>query len=385
LLNSLIMGNVLKLGRLGICGAVWLSVIGFGIAGCASRPFTIESAQAAAEKGDAKAEYFLAVHYAKGEGVPRDDAKAAQYMTRAAEGGYAFAQNDLGAWYTMGQGVPQDPVEAAKWFRKAAEQGDPLGEYSLGFAYVQGNGVPKNIPEGIEWYKKAVKQNQPDAAATLGDFYLLGSATTRPDYHQAFESYQIGAKVNNAACLNGLGNLYQQGRGVGRDPRKAAQYYQAAGKAGFARAYSNLGEMYLDGVLMKEDFVEAYKWFTLGANAGDSVARHYLSLIDLKHPLSEDQKEEAYRRVHEYELQLNEKSGRPATLPTRNLGPSSMEMKNFTAGCFARRRRPPTGNFEISSSPANLLTSRRFAAGLFASGLNRPGHWDPGISRRWYQ
>ncbi len=60
---------------------------------------------------------------------------------------------------------------------------------------------------------------------------------------------------------------------------------------------------------MKEDMVEAYKWFTLGANNGDGVAEHYLDEINRKHPLSEAQKAEAYRRVHEYEMQVNKANG----------------------------------------------------------------------------
>src|ERR1700726_4256893 len=60
--------------------------------------FTLESAQLAAAAGDAKALYFLAKCYAKGQGVPQDNAKAAEYMQRSAEKGYAFAQNDFGTY-----------------------------------------------------------------------------------------------------------------------------------------------------------------------------------------------------------------------------------------------------------------------------------------------
>jgi TPR repeat protein len=61
--------------------------------------FTVQTAQAAAEKGDPKAEYFLGRQYAKGNGVPKDDMKAADYFRKAADQGLAAAQNDLGAFY----------------------------------------------------------------------------------------------------------------------------------------------------------------------------------------------------------------------------------------------------------------------------------------------
>ena len=82
--------------------------------------FTLETAPAAAEKGDRKAQYWLAKHYAKGEGVKQDYFKAAEYLHQAADGGYAWAQNDLGAAYANGLGVKQDYAEAATWYRKAA-------------------------------------------------------------------------------------------------------------------------------------------------------------------------------------------------------------------------------------------------------------------------
>jgi TPR repeat protein len=104
----------------------------------AADEFTIETAQVGAEKGDAKALYFLAKRYSKGESVPRDDVKAAQYMRQAAELGHPFAQNDLGSLYAKGLGVKQDFSEAAKWYGKAASQGDSLAQFSTGRIYSQG-------------------------------------------------------------------------------------------------------------------------------------------------------------------------------------------------------------------------------------------------------
>jgi TPR repeat protein len=62
--------------------------------------------------------------------------------------------------------------------------------------------------------------------------------------------------------------------------------------------------MYLDGLLVPEDLVEAYKWFALGASQGDGVARHYMQEMDAKNLLSPGQKEEASRRVAEYQISL---------------------------------------------------------------------------------
>src|SRR5579872_275562 len=104
----------------------------------------VQTALAAAEKGDAQAQYSLAKRYAKGNGLPQDYSKAAEYMRKAAEQGYALAQNDLGAYYARGLGLKQDYAEAARWYRKAADQGDSLAQYSMGRITLLGRGVTKD-------------------------------------------------------------------------------------------------------------------------------------------------------------------------------------------------------------------------------------------------
>ena len=49
-----------------------------------------------AEQGDPKAQYFLGVMYANGQGVPQDYKKAMTWIGKAAVQGDAEAQRDLG-------------------------------------------------------------------------------------------------------------------------------------------------------------------------------------------------------------------------------------------------------------------------------------------------
>jgi TPR repeat protein len=77
---------------------------------------------AAANKGDAAAQYDLGVMYAKGEGVAQDYKQAVLLTRKAADQGYAPAQINLGVAYANGQGVAKNSVEAYKWLTVAAEQ-----------------------------------------------------------------------------------------------------------------------------------------------------------------------------------------------------------------------------------------------------------------------
>ena len=83
----------------------------------------ISELRRAAQQGDADAQYNLGWIYAKGEGVPKNDAEAVAWYRRAAEQGYADAQYNLGWMYAKGEGVPKNDVDAYFWFNLAAAQG----------------------------------------------------------------------------------------------------------------------------------------------------------------------------------------------------------------------------------------------------------------------
>ncbi len=73
-----------------------------------------------AEKGDAKAQRYVAAMYADGLSVPQDDKTAAGWYVSAATGGNADAQIALADFYSYGRGVPPDPVLAAYWHWRAS-------------------------------------------------------------------------------------------------------------------------------------------------------------------------------------------------------------------------------------------------------------------------
>src|SRR6185436_12213603 len=67
--------------------------------------------QTRAGKGDADAQFNLGLCYRKGEGVSKDDRKAAKWFVKAAEQNHAEAQLYLGFCYARGQGVKLDDSE----------------------------------------------------------------------------------------------------------------------------------------------------------------------------------------------------------------------------------------------------------------------------------
>ncbi len=64
----------------------------------------------------------------------------------------------------MGEGVPKNEAQAAEWYRRAAEQGDSGAQTMLGFIYSQGGGVSKNLVQAYLWFNLAAASGVEEAA-----------------------------------------------------------------------------------------------------------------------------------------------------------------------------------------------------------------------------
>ena len=97
--------------------------------------------RAAAERGDAHAQFLVGVAYMNGWGVERDDAQALVWYRKAAEQKHQGAQHKLGEMYENGQGVAKDYAEAAAWFRKLVEQGNRSAQADLDRLRAKSQGI----------------------------------------------------------------------------------------------------------------------------------------------------------------------------------------------------------------------------------------------------
>lgn len=139
--------------------------------------------------GYAGAMIWKGLLYENGNGVPRDDAKAAELFKRAATSG-SDGYSTLGkvhyasALY-QGKGVPRDEAEAMKWFRAAAAEGSKDAEEFLRTGHHtadrDGNGVgvgnPREKVEGQRLEKVAAAPQQPVSTRMwllLAAVFILG-------------------------------------------------------------------------------------------------------------------------------------------------------------------------------------------------------------------
>ena len=130
------------------------------------------------------------------------------------------------------------------------------------------------------------------AALTLAAMTASGAAAA-PDPDIAYGAYQRGLYITafreatariekdpgDAPAMTLLGELYNQGLGIGADPVKAGEWYRLAAARGDAHALSTLGLMALDGRGMKRDPAQARTWLEQAAARGEATASFNLALL----------------------------------------------------------------------------------------------------------
>eukprot|EP01031_Cornospumella_fuschlensis_P024246 gene24246-29318_t len=133
----------------------------------------------AADRGDADAQFNIALMLKKGEGVPQNYAEALRYFNRAAAQGLDKAQNSLGVIYRDGiPGVPRDLKEAERYFKLA------------------------NYAEALRYYRLAAAQGLDKAQNSLGLVYRDGlPGEVSPDRTEAERYFKLAADQGNTKAM----------------------------------------------------------------------------------------------------------------------------------------------------------------------------------------
>jgi hypothetical protein len=240
---------------------------------------TIEQLSAAAEKGDADAQYRLAQSYIRGIGVLRSYTKGFELIKKAAEQGHPEAIGGVGYFYANGYGVKKDLAAAADWFRKGAEKGGAKAQLNYGQALLNGRGIPANEAEGMKWIDKAIAQGLPHAWFAMAEFCYFGNHGHEQSYAKAYEYVQKAADADLAPAENMLGSMYQEGNGVPVDLAKAEYWFRKAAEQGDPKGMANLGILLGPDGPDASKHVEAMKWLLLANRANEPQARAVLNEI----------------------------------------------------------------------------------------------------------
>ena len=119
----------------------------------------VRELEAAAAKGNPRAEAALGEVLLNGEGLPRDDSRGVALLEKAARAGHGPAAFRLGMLLSRGEnGVVRDPARAVAYFRAAAAAGEAEAFFNLGAAHANGRGAKRDLGEALAWLTVAKRR-----------------------------------------------------------------------------------------------------------------------------------------------------------------------------------------------------------------------------------
>ncbi|MFA7234785.1 MAG: serine/threonine-protein kinase [Terrimicrobiaceae bacterium] len=169
-----------------------------------------------------------------------------------------------------------DPEEALKWTLAAANNGHTDAMLLAGLMLSNDLGGQKKAPqEAVKWFHLAAGKGDRRAMFALGECYQLGKGVTR-DPMLALGWINKAAEQNEVHALNRLGDIYTKGIPdvVKPDLKKAFAYFTSAKDLGFPDAYGNLGVLFMNAPDMKDEKM-AVEIFKQGTEKGDARSMYF--------------------------------------------------------------------------------------------------------------
>lgn len=242
----------------------------------------------AADLGNAEAWYKKGVYLEKGLGTTQNLTEAYNCYKKAAELGYANALEDqkrtaiigkywqdahngkseaqymLAICYASGNGIEKNEITARKWFKLSADKGYAKAQLALGIWLINGIGGERQIPLGIEYCEKSAKQNYSEAFNYLGKLFFDGKITDQ-NYSKAVLYYEKAVKAGSLDAIFNLAYCYQNGLGIEKNLIKAFELFKNASSKGFIPAAFSLAECYENGLGVDINYTLALKYYSSSA------------------------------------------------------------------------------------------------------------------------
>ena len=183
--------------------------------------------------------------------------KCEDWFWRAFRGGMYLAGNNLYNYYQKGDGdyVAPRPEKAAGIFREGAELGYPLHQ----LFYAQELEEAGDEAGAAQWKLKAAEGGQPGLWYKLGQAYEKGKGVEK-DPEKSFHCFSHALEEGEQLAYSALGLAYFFGKGVEADPPRAFAYFQKdleTGEDDFSCPY--LAQCYLEGWGTAQDYRQAYQ------------------------------------------------------------------------------------------------------------------------------
>ncbi len=113
--------------------------------------------------------------------------------------------------------------------------------------------------------------------------YQLGRALfATGNFRSVLMSYKRAFELGNMHALYALGEMYEKGTGVEKDPARARFYYETAAEMNFAPAILRLGIQYEQGIGVAKNPTMAYSLYRRAADLGNPRALNMMGVLTEK-------------------------------------------------------------------------------------------------------
>lgn len=173
-------------------------------------------------------------------------------------------------------------AEEAKVALKLAQEGNAQAQGVIARMFMRGRGVKKDEAKGIDWLGKslALLPDNPDFQVILGKMYLDDhDQYLKHSYSKAMKLFQQAAAQGNVKAQYQIGELYDFGEGVAKNPAEAMKSYRQAAQNGYADAQFEIGVRCAQGRDAKQDYAEALQWLRKAASQAHPQALAWMGTM----------------------------------------------------------------------------------------------------------
>lgn len=228
-----------------------------------------------AQTGDKEAQYGLALCYASGNGITKDEGIARIWLLKAADAGHIQAQMLACDWLIKGVGGAKNPELGVKYCEKAALQGNSEAIAELGYYYFDGKIIPQDYPKAIESFERACEKGSDSAPCMLGYCYREGLGVET----NTVKAYEYFALANKRGSLPGAyanGECLEYGKGVEINYTDALSCYRRAAEAEWESPL--LGKTATDAKAAVEKIAEIGAYWNAANVEGDGMSMDKVGL-----------------------------------------------------------------------------------------------------------
>jgi len=187
---------------------------------------------------------------------------AAGYLSRTADRGDVESMLTISQLYATGEGVPKDEARAREYLTRAAENFDIEANKRLGDSY-----LATDAQKALSYYETAANGGHIEAAYIAGVMYAE-NFDIRPNSKRSAQLLEWAAKGGHAAAQADYGLLVYQGYGAEKSDEDAAEWFRKSSEGGDSEGQFLYAFTLAKGEGVKQDYEEAYYWLLQSTDNG---------------------------------------------------------------------------------------------------------------------